>query len=334
MTQINNQTTSNFHEVYSNLLGISKGETAETPQEVAPSDQLMRDLYASITNMVDTKFSVDDIYNHVNDFTSFKQIVADEIFSEPELAMNTTPEQKELIKSVIDSINESYQEQQKNAEEKLEKLKELQDEFQKQTENVAKTLIAVDDKQKDLLTREDVEKEVELAISEMFDTLEEQQEKMLSQIAETWLEENKIAIAENVSTSIERQFLQEMQSVFAKYSGLIAEQEETEDKVPEEPEEDEKSEKEQEELEEMVAKLSQQLKTLSEQVKKSVCQDKDDEKDDKEPEEPEEDKDDDKDDEKTQTIKEQVEQIQHQGIIKESKQHQDFDMTEFLRSLQ
>lgn len=333
MTQINNQTTSNFHEVYSKLLGISKGETAETPQEVAPSDQLMRDLYASITNMVDTKFSVDDIYNHVNDFTSFKQIVADEIFSEPELAMNTTPEQKELIKSVIDSINESYQEQQKNAEEKLEKLKELQDEFQKQTENVAKTLIAVDDKQKDLLTREDVEKEVELAISEMFDTLEEQQEKMLSQIAETWLEENKIAIAENVSTSIERQFLQEMQSVFAKYSGLIAEQEETEDKVPEEPEEDEKSEKEQEELEEMVAKLSQHLKTLSEQVKKSVCQDKDDEKDDKEPEEPEEDKDDDKDDEKTQTIKEQVEQIQHQGIIKESKQHQDFDMTEFLRSL-
>lgn len=334
MTQINNQTTSNFHEVYSKLLGISKGETAETPQEVAPSDQLMRDLYASITNMVDTKFSVDDIYNHVNDFTSFKQIVADEIFSEPELAMNTTPEQKELIKSVIDSINESYQEQQKNAEEKLEKLKELQDEFQKQTENVAKTLIAVDDKQKDLLTREDVEKEVELAISEMFDTLEEQQEKMLSQIAETWLEENKIAIAENVSTSIERQFLQEMQSVFAKYSGLIAEQEETEDKVPEEPEEDEKSEKEQEELEEMVAKLSQHLKTLSEQVKKSVCQDKDDEKDDKEPEEPEEDKDDDKDDEKTQTIKEQVEQIQHQGIIKESKQHQDFDMREFLRSLQ
>lgn len=326
MTQINNQTTSNFHEVYSKLLGISKGETAETPQEVAPSDQLMRELYASITNMVDTKFSVDDIYNHVNDFTSFKQIVADEIFSDPEFSMNTTPEQKELIKSVIDSINESYQEQLKNAEEKLEKLKELQDEFGKQTENVAKTLIAVDDKQKDLLTREDVEKEVELAISEMFDTLEEQQEKMLSQIAETWLEENKIAIAENVSTSIERQFLQEMQSVFAKYSGLIAEQE-TEDK---EPEEDEKSEKEQE-LEEMVAKLSQQLKTLSEQVQKSVCQDKDDEKDDKEPEE---DKDDDKEDEKPQTIKEQVEQIQHQGFIKESKQHQNFDMTEFLRSLQ
>ena len=332
MTQINNQTTSNFHEVYSKLLGISKGETAETPQEVAPSDQLMRDLYASITGIVDTKFSIDDIYNHVNDFTSFKQIVADEIFSEPELAMNTTPEQKELIKSVIDSINESYQEQLKNAEEKLEKLKELQDEFQKQTENVAKTLIAVDDKQKDLLTREDVEKEVELAISEMFDTLEEQQEKMLSQIAETWLEENKIAIAENVSTSIERQFLQEMQSVFAKYSGLIAEQE-TEDKEPEEDDEDGKSEKEQE-LEEMVAKLSQQLKTLSEQVQKSVCQDKDDEKDDKEPEEPEEDKDDDEDDEKPQTIKEQVEQIQHQGVIKESKQHQDFDMTEFLRSLQ
>lgn len=327
MTQINNQTTSNFHEVYSKLLGISKGETAETPQEVAPSDQLMRDLYASITGIVDTKFSIDDIYNHVNDFTSFKQIVADEIFSEPELAMNTTPEQKELIKSVIDSINESYQEQLKNAEEKLEKLKELQDEFQKQTENVAKTLIAVDDKQKDLLTREDVEKEVELAISEMFDTLEEQQEKMLSQIAETWLEENKIAIAENVSTSIERQFLQEMQSVFAKYSGLIAEQE-TEDKEPEE-DEDEKSEKEQE-LEEMVAKLSHQLKTLSEQVQKSVCQDKDDEKDDKEPEE--DDKDD--EDEKPQTIKEQVEQIQHQGIIKESKQQQEFDMTEFLRSLQ
>lgn len=327
MTQINNQTTSNFHEVYSKLLGISKGETAETPQEVAPSDQLMRDLYASITGIVDTKFSIDDIYNHVNDFTSFKQIVADEIFSEPELAMNTTPEQKELIKSVIDSINESYQEQLKNAEEKLEKLKELQDEFQKQTENVAKTLIAVDDKQKDLLTREDVEKEVELAISEMFDTLEEQQEKMLSQIAETWLEENKIAIAENVSTSIERQFLQEMQSVFAKYSGLIAEQE-TEDKEPEE-DEDEKSEKEQE-LEEMVAKLSHQLKTLSEQVQKSVCQDKDDEKDDKEPEE--DDKDD--EDEKPQTIKEQVEQIQHQGIIKESKQHQEFNMTEFLRSLQ
>ena len=327
MTQINNQTTSNFHEVYSKLLGISKGETAETPQEVAPSDQLMRDLYASITGIVDTKFSIDDIYNHVNDFTSFKQIVADEIFSEPELAMNTTPEQKELIKSVIDSINESYQEQLKNAEEKLEKLKELQDEFQKQTENVAKTLIAVDDKQKDLLTREDVEKEVELAISEMFDTLEEQQEKMLSQIAETWLEENKIAIAENVSTSIERQFLQEMQSVFAKYSGLIAEQE-TEDKEPEE-DEDEKSEKEQE-LEEMVAKLSHQLKTLSEQVQKSVCQDKDDEKDDKEPEE--DDKDD--EDEKPQTIKEQVEQIQHQGIIKESIQQQEFDMTEFLRSLQ
>lgn len=328
MTQINNQTTSNFHEVYSKLLGISKGETAETPQEVAPSDQLMRDLYASITGIVDTKFSIDDIYNHVNDFTSFKQIVADEIFSEPELAMNTTPEQKELIKSVIDSINESYQEQLKNAEEKLEKLKELQDEFQKQTENVAKTLIAVDDKQKDLLTREDVEKEVELAISEMFDTLEEQQEKMLSQIAETWLEENKIAIAENVSTSIERQFLQEMQSVFAKYSGLIAEQE-TEDKEPEE-DEDEKSEKEQE-LEEMVAKLSHQLKTLSEQVQKSVCQDKDDEKDDKEPEEDDKD---DEDEKPPQTIKEQVEQIQHQGIIKESKQQQEFDMTEFLRSLQ
>ena len=328
MTQINNQTTSNFHEVYSKLLGISKGETAETPQEVAPSDQLMRDLYASITGIVDTKFSIDDIYNHVNDFTSFKQIVADEIFSEPELAMNTTPEQKELIKSVIDSINESYQEQLKNAEEKLEKLKELQDDFQKQTENVAKTLIAVDDKQKDLLTREDVEKEVELAISEMFDTLEEQQEKMLSQIAETWLEENKIAIAENVSTSIERQFLQEMQSVFAKYSGLIAEQE-TEDKEPEE-DEDEKSEKEQE-LEEMVAKLSHQLKTLSEQVQKSVCQDKDDEKDDKEPEEDDKD---DEDEKPPQTIKEQVEQIQHQGIIKESKQQQEFDMTEFLRSLQ
>jgi hypothetical protein len=205
---------------------------------------------------------------------------------------------------------------------------ELQDEFEKQTENVAKTLIAVDDKQKDLLTREDVEKEVELAISEMFDTLEEQQEKMLSQIAETWLEENKIAIAENVSTSIERQFLQEMQSVFAKYSGLIAEQE-TEDKEPEEDDEDEKSEKEQE-LEEMVAKLSQHLKTLSEQVQKSVSQDKDDEKDDKEPEEDDEDK----DDEKPQTIKEQVEQIQHQGFIKESKQHQNFDMTDFLRSLQ
>ena len=328
MTQINNQTTSNFHEVYSKLLGISKGETAETPKEVAQSDQLMRDLYASITGIVDTKFSIDDIYNHVNDFTSFKQIVADEIFSEPELAMNTTPEQKELIKSVIDSINESYQEQLKNAEEKLEKLKELQDEFQKQTENVAKTLIAVDDKQKDLLTREDVEKEVELAISEMFDTLEEQQEKMLSQIAETWLEENKIAIAENVSTSIERQFLQEMQSVFAKYSGLIAEQE-TEDKEPEE-DEDEKSEKEQE-LEEMVAKLSHQLKTLSEQVQKSVCQDKDDEKDDKEPEEDDKD---DEDEKPPQTIKEQVEQIQHQGIIKESKQQQEFDMTEFLRSLQ
>ena len=80
----------------------------------------------------------------------------------------------------------------------------------------------------------------------------------------------------------------------------------------------------------MVAKLSQHLKTLSEQVQKSVCQDKDDEKDDKEPEEDNEDK----DDEKPQTIKEQVEQIQHQGFIKESKQHQNFDMTEFLRSLQ
>ena len=326
MTQINNQNTSNFHEVYSKMLGISKGEVGQEQVEVAPSDQLMRDLYASINNMVDTKFSVDGIYNHVNDFTSFKQIVADELFSDPELAKNTTPEQKELIKSVIDTINESYQEQIKKADEQLGKLKELQDEFQKQTENVAKTLIAVDDKQKDLLTREDVQREVELAISEMFETLEEQQEQMLSQIAETWLDENKIAIAENVSTSIERQFMQEMQSVFAKYSGLIAEQE-TEDK---EPEEDEKSEKEQE-LEEMVAKLSQQLKTLSEQVQKSVCQDKDDEKDDKEPEE---DKDDDKEDEKPQTIKEQVEQIQHQGFIKESKQHQNFDMTEFLRSLQ
>ena len=316
MTQINNQNTSNFHEVYSKLLGISKGEVGQEQVEVAPSDQLMRDLYASINNMVDTKFSVDSIYNHVNDFTSFKQIVADELFSDPELAKNTTPEQKELIKSVIDTINESYQEQIKKADEQLEKLKELQDEFQKQTENVAKTLIAVDDKQKDLLTREDVEREVEMAISEMFETLEEQQEQMLSQIAETWLEENKIAIAENVSTSIERQFMQEMQSVFAKYSNLMSEQEEEDD----DDLEDEKSEKEQE-LDEMVTKVSELLKTLSEQAEK---QEKTDKEEDKEPEEDEK-------EEKHQTIKEQVEQVQHQEIIKESKQ--EFDMTEFLRSL-
>ena len=282
MTQINNQTTSNFYEVYSKLLGISKGETAETPQEVAPSDQLMRDLYASISNMVDTKFSVDGIYNHVNDFTSFKQIVADELFSDPELAKNTTPEQKELIKSVIDTINESYQEQIKKADEQLEKLKELQDEFQKQTENVAKTLIAVDDKQKDLLTREDVEREVEMAISEMFETLEEQQEQMLSQIAETWLEENKIAIAENVSTSIERQFMQEMQSVFAKYSNLMSEQDE---KEQDEKEQDEKEQ----ELDEMISKVSELLKTLTEQAEK---QEKTDKESDKEPEEDEKEEDD------------------------------------------
>jgi len=317
MTQINNQNTSNFHEVYSKMLGITKGEVGQEQVEVAPSDQLMRDLYASINNMVDTKFSVDGIYNHVNDFTSFKQIVADELFSDPELAKNTTPEQKELIKSVIDTINESYQEQIKKADEQLEKLKELQDEFQKQTENVAKTLIAVDDKQKDLLTREDVQREVELAISEMFETLEEQQEQMLSQIAETWLEENKIAIAENVSTSIERQFMQEMQSVFAKYSNLMSEQEDEDD---DDDLEDEKSEKEQE-LDEMVTKVSELLKTLSEQAEK---QEKTDKEEDKEPEE------DDKE-EKHQTIKEQVEQVQHQEIIKESKQ--EFDMTEFLRSL-
>ena len=319
MTQINNQNTSNFHEVYSKLLGISKGEVGQEQVEVAPSDQLMRDLYASINNMVDTKFSVDGIYNHVNDFTSFKQIVADELFSDPELAKNTTPEQKELIKSVIDTINESYQEQIKKADKQLEKLKELQDEFQKQTENVAKTLIAVDDKQKDLLTREDVQREVEMAISEMFETLEEQQEQMLSQIAETWLEENKIAIAENVSTSIERQFMQEMQSVFAKYSNLMSEQDE--------PEQDEKEQDEKEqELDEMISKVSELLKTLSEQAEK---QEKTDKEEDKEPEE-----DDDLEDEKEekhQTIKEQVEQVQHQEIIKESKQ--EFDMTEFLRSL-
>lgn len=320
MTQINNQNTSNFHEVYSKMLGITKGEVGQEQVEVAPSDQLMRDLYASINNMVDTKFSVDGIYNHVNDFTSFKQIVADELFSDPELAKNTTPEQKELIKSVIDTINESYQEQIKKADEQLEKLKELQDEFQKQTENVAKTLIAVDDKQKDLLTREDVQREVELAISEMFETLEEQQEQMLSQIAETWLEENKIAIAENVSTSIERQFMQEMQSVFAKYSNLMSEQEEDDDDL-----EDEKSEKEQE-LDEMVTKVSELLKTLSEQAEK---QEKTDKESDKEPEE--DDKEEDEKEEKHQTIKEQVEQVQHQEIIKESKQ--EFDMTEFLRSL-
>ena len=265
MTQINNQTTSNFHEVYSKMLGITKGEVGQEQVEVAPSDQLMRDLYASINNMVDTKFSVDGIYNHVNDFTSFKQIVADELFSDPELAKNTTPEQKELIKSVIDTINESYQEQIKKADKQLEKLKELQDEFQKQTENVAKTLIAVDDKQKDLLTREDVQREVELAISEMFETLEDQQEQMLSQIAETWLEENKIAIAENVSTSIERQFMQEMQSVFAKYSNLMSEQDD--EKEQDDDLEDEKSEKEQE-LDEMVTKVSELLKTLSEQAEK------------------------------------------------------------------
>ena len=319
MTQINNQNTSNFHEVYSKMLGITKGEVGQEQVEVAPSDQLMRDLYASINNMVDTKFSVDSIYNHVNDFTSFKQIVADELFSDPELAKNTTPEQKELIKSVIDTINESYQEQIKKADEQLEKLKELQDEFQKQTENVAKTLIAVDDKQKDLLTREDVQREVELAISEMFETLEEQQEQMLSQIAETWLEENKIAIAENVSTSIERQFMQEMQSVFAKYSNLMSEQDE---KEQDEKEQDEKEQ----ELDEMISKVSELLKTLSEQAEK---QEKTDKEEDKEPEE-----DDDLEDEKEekhQTIKEQVEQVQHQEIIKESKQ--EFDMTEFLRSL-
>ena len=319
MTQINNLNTSNFHEVYSKMLGITKGEVGQEQVEVAPSDQLMRDLYASINNMVDTKFSVDSIYNHVNDFTSFKQIVADELFSDPELAKNTTPEQKELIKSVIDTINESYQEQIKKADEQLEKLKELQDEFQKQTENVAKTLIAVDDKQKDLLTREDVQREVELAISEMFETLEEQQEQMLSQIAETWLEENKIAIAENVSTSIERQFMQEMQSVFAKYSNLMSEQDE---KEQDEKEQDEKEQ----ELDEMISKVSELLKTLSEQAEK---QEKTDKEEDKEPEE-----DDDLEDEKEekhQTIKEQVEQVQHQEIIKESKQ--EFDMTEFLRSL-
>ena len=61
MTQINNQNTSNFHEVYSKMLGITKGEVGQEQVEVAPSDQLMRDLYASINNMVDTKFSVDGI---------------------------------------------------------------------------------------------------------------------------------------------------------------------------------------------------------------------------------------------------------------------------------
>lgn len=329
MTQINAQNTSNFHEIYAKMLGLSTGKTAqEQTTEFQPTDQLMRDLYSSINNMVDTKFSVEDIYNHVNDFTSFKQIVADELFSDPELAKNTTPEQKELIKSVIDTINESYQEQAKKAEEQQEKLKELHNEFAKQTEQVAKTLIAVDDKQKDLLTREDVEREVSLAISEMFESLEEQQEKMLSSIAETWLEENKIAIAENVSTSIERQFMLESQVLFAKYANLIAEQEE---KV-EEPDEDEiddeeeKSEKEQE-LDEMISKVSDLLKTLSEQVKE-----KDEDKEEDETTETDDDK---EEDEKHQTIKEQVEQAQTQQIIKEDKQSQkDFNINEFLQSLQ
>ena len=333
MTQINAQNTSNFHEIYAKLLGLSTGKTAQDQTtEFQPTDQLMRDLYSSINNMVDTKFSVEDIYNHVNDFTSFKQIVADELFSDPELAKNTTPEQKELIKSVIDTINESYQEQAKKAEEQQEKLKELHNEFAKQTEQVAKTLIAVDDKQKDLLTREDVEREVSLAISEMFESLEEQQEKMLSSIAETWLEENKIAIAENVSTSIERQFMLESQVLFAKYANLIAEQEE---KV-EEPDEDEiddeeeKSEKEQE-LDEMISKVSDLLKTLSEQVKEKD----EDKEDDKEEDETTETDDDKEEDEKHQTIKEQVEQAQTQQIIKEDKQSQkDFNINEFLQSLQ
>ena len=332
MTQINAQNTSNFHEIYAKLLGLSTGKTAQATTEFQPTDQLMRDLYSSINNMVDTKFSVEDIYNHVNDFTSFKQIVADELFSDPELAKNTTPEQKELIKSVIDTINESYQEQAKKAEEQQEKLKELHNEFAKQTEQVAKTLIAVDDKQKDLLTREDVEREVSLAISEMFESLEEQQEKMLSSIAETWLEENKIAIAENVSTSIERQFMLESQVLFAKYANLIAEQEE---KV-EEPDEDEiddeeeKSEKEQE-LDEMISKVSDLLKTLSEQVKEKD----EDKEDDKEEDETTETDDDKEEDEKHQTIKEQVEQAQTQQIIKEDKQSQkDFNINEFLQSLQ
>ena len=330
MAQINTQNTSNFQEIYAKMLGLSTGETAqEQTTEFQPTDQLMRDLYSSINNMVDTKFSVDDIYNHVNDFTSFKQIVADELFSDPELAKNTTPEQKELIKSVIDTINESYQEQAKKAEEQHEKLKELQNEFAKQTEQVAKTLVAVDDKQKDLLTREDVEREVSLAISEMFETLEEQQEKMLSSIAETWLEENKIAIAENVSTSIERQFMLESQTLFAKYANLIAEQQEKVEE-PDEDDDEEISDKEQE-LDEMISKVSELLKTLSEQVKEKD----EDKEDDKEPETTETD-DDKEEDEKHQTIKEQVEQAQTQQIIKEDKQsaQKDFDINEFLQSLQ
>ncbi len=331
MTQINAQNTSNFHEIYAKLLGLSTGKTAqEQTTEFQPTDQLMRDLYSSINNMVDTKFSVEDIYNHVNDFTSFKQIVADELFSDPELAKNTTPEQKELIKSVIDTINESYQEQAKKAEEQQEKLKELHNEFAKQTEQVAKTLIAVDDKQKDLLTREDVEREVSLAISEMFESLEEQQEKMLSSIAETWLEENKIAIAENVSTSIERQFMLESQALFAKYANLIAEQEEKVEEPDEDDDEEEKSEKEQE-LDEMISKVSDLLKTLSEQVKEKD-EDKEDDKEEKETTETDDDK---EEDEKHQTIKEQVEQAQTQQIIKEDKQSQkDFNINEFLQSLQ
>lgn len=331
MTQINAQNTSNFHEIYAKLLGLSTGKTAQDQTtEFQPTDQLMRDLYSSINNMVDTKFSVEDIYNHVNDFTSFKQIVADELFSDPELAKNTTPEQKELIKSVIDTINESYQEQAKKAEEQQEKLKELHNEFAKQTEQVAKTLIAVDDKQKDLLTREDVEREVSLAISEMFETLEEQQEKMLSSIAETWLEENKIAIAENVSTSIERQFMLESQVLFAKYANLIAEQQEKVEEPDEDDDEEEKSDKE-EELDEMISKVSDLLKTLSEQVKEKD-EDKEDDKEEKETTETDDDK---EEDEKHQTIKEQVEQAQTQQIIKEDKQSQkDFNINEFLQSLQ
>ena len=56
MTQINNQNTSNFHEVYSKLLGISKGEVGQEQVEVAPHERyahLRNPLRAAMTCLIE-----------------------------------------------------------------------------------------------------------------------------------------------------------------------------------------------------------------------------------------------------------------------------------------
>lgn len=217
MTNINNQDTSNHVDVRVDL------EKQKEPKEYKVKDTFA-DLKQSLGEYSDLVINTQTFFNQVNDFTTFQEIIGNDVIADPAFA-NLSDEQKKVIQNVIDVISESVQGTLKEKQEQIATLGKMIDGIVDKSNGAISNLYESEKEYTDYLKecyhKSEIDDKVESMIAEMYNTLEKQQSELLENIATQWVENNKVHLMENANSAIEKQFTNEMFGLFAKYSNLF-----------------------------------------------------------------------------------------------------------------